>query len=703
MHRPMGLAALCFVLLGSALAHADRTERIIRKDGTVITGEVIGFREGSYVIKTGASVLEVATQDVRTILQVDDPIENPETATVRASQLSHRTVLDALPLRRHPQVASDNERVFEESVAQVIRGEWDLALRGLRELLDREPDWVEPQLLRAILASERGDHSEALGIALLLEQQSTLDAFAHRVAAEVFRMAGFMHRYAETLENVLLGEDAGGPVHRNLTELWWPIDRERAARHWSTYLSLDPQLAWPGCEEGEARRRVERALSIEDWNRAAVAFADLVRRFPWATEQARFLEVMILESRLKSAEAHGRLEEAVLCCRTLSDIAPRRSEEWRARLGGLRSFLLSRACDIQSFDALLRWCRLHAHLLGNDLDGWRGQLSVRFQQLGFSCLARGEIPAARACMIEARRWDELATPADLETAFAEVVKRLRSDLRVGRDARAFELCRVLSEAYPDRAEPWRQQVVAALEEGLGAVEEKDLAEILEQVRVAFIAAPSSASGRDTGSVPNPSPKTDADADADAAAVYAAILLRDSLARYFPHTPGTRWVYQGADGAREERTVLDVGRDESGATRVRIQIAEANGEKTEVLAFLKETDVVLHAPVAPPGEIVLRYPFTDQASWSWQKEIFSFDRVLSRPRAPLQLPTGTFTDYVVVNGENSIPGAPGSPRHSTKISVTYVAGVGMVKIEAENPALARTLVEFHPPAPGSAQD
>lgn len=692
-----------FVVLLSTPSYADRTERVVRKDGAVITGEVIGFRDGCYLVKTGSTVVEIATQDVRTILRADAPIENPAIATRTGDRLTHRTVLDALPLRRHPQVSADHQRLFEECAAQVIRGEWDLALRGLRQLLDREPDWIEPQILRAIIAGERGELDEALGVALLLSQEPSQDALAHRVSAEVFRLAGFSHRYAETLERVILDENTDGPVHRLLTALWWPIDRERASQHWDTYVGLDPNLSWPGCEEGDARRRVEQALTVEDWGRADVAFSELVRRFPWAVAQARFLEAKVLESRLKSAEAHGRLEEAVLCCEALAKLSPDRVEEWRARLDGLRAFLLSRACESETFDDLARWCRLNAHLLGTELDDWRKKLSARFQDLGLQCLARGEIQQARACMVEARRWDEWVRPADLDAAFEEVAKRMQSDVRLGRESRAFEICRVLGESYPERAEGWRRAVSDALEASLASLERKDLDDILEHVRVAFVALPpvKVASAVDPGvGDPAPSAVTPAETPAETVA-YADALLRDSLARYFPQQLGTRWVYQCPDGTHEERTIVDVRTDESGSTRVRFKVTGPAGGESELLAFVKGSDVLLHSPLSPPGEIALRYPLTDEATWSWQKEIFLFERMIDRDKVPLQLPLGTFTDYFVVRGENSIPGGPGATSHRTRISVTYVAGLGIAKIEAENPALGRTLIEFHPPP--SAQE
>lgn len=688
---------------GPAYGSGSRTERIVLKDGVVVQGEVVGFRDGHYIIRKGQSTLEIPAREVRTILRAD-PVQPKPNVASDAFRMRLEDVIDALPLRDHPRVTPESDSIFKEAVAGVLRGEWDVALRELRRLRDRDPDWIEPQLLAAMILIERGESRESIRMAIRLQREFTRDLLAQRVAAEVFRRSGFSHEYAQTMEKVLLDSQRGGRAFRDLAELWWPVNRSKSQQHWQEYLRLDESIELPDVPEAESRRQIEYALSIEDWTAAQVAVDEFAQRFPWAQAQVPPLQREVLEARLRASEAAGSLEEALLTCETLQLLDPARQEEWRARLDGLRSFLLTRALQEDNFDVLRRWSRNSAHLLDPRDPSWRAQLSQRFQEMALRALSRGETGTSRLAFREAHRWDDSVRPQHFDRLLDSVVSRVRDDLMIGRRARALEECAVLREAFPERVQEMVQRLSQVFREVLAdSVTSEELNLALLELRGALI--PPGSMGKPGGSGNVMADATDTTrtertvAEArerqEKADRYTNEVARSALMRYFPHAAGTRWVYQRGDGKHETRRVVHVGPAAAGGTEITLRVETEAGEGFNQSIFLRGADLILNANVVPPGEYALRYPFSTNAEWDWKKGMFEFQRKLVRPRKPLHLPTGTYTDYFVVEGENAIESPDGST-YRTSLKVTYVAGIGVARVECDNPALAKTLVEFHPP-------
>ncbi|MEM7164967.1 MAG: hypothetical protein AAF581_05845 [Planctomycetota bacterium] len=687
------------LLIGATVtSSAWSLDRIVRKDGSVVTGEVVGFRDGRYTVKVGDGTVEVAAQDVRTILEGRSAAaQNPHMPTV-VGQIDVQRLLESISMRRRPAIAPESRLLFDEALAQVVRGEWDLAIRRLGQLLDQEPEWSDPQILNALLLAERGDAAMALQVALRLETTQPDDDLAQRVAAEVYRRAQYPERSARTLERVLRRDTLGARVEYDLARLWWSVDPAKAASHWQAFLQSDPEMRSSWCSEGQYLQRARLALSIRDWAAAQMALDALEREAPWAAAQVVPWRWKVLESRLDSAESGGRLEEALLACESLLTAQPDRAEEYRARLTALRSFVLNQALASHSFEELRGWCRRRSHLLDPQDTAWRAKLSARFQELGARSFAEGQLVKARLAFLEGKRWDAESRPHRRDAIVDQMIERVRDDLLVGLRAKALEEVAVLRDAFPELREQLLPRLVGVYRDVLTTSLAPDqLNAALLQLQGTLRPQPLQPLGVDGN------PIVVARGDSEKAKPLSPsneLVLDDGMVRamerYYPHQPGTRWVYECGNGRREERRIVAVEALPTGGRKITIRVeGEAIPDGFLTHAYLIGTDLLLNFPAAPPGEYALRYPLTNGGTWSWKKGIFRHTRRLSRPGQMVHLPFGTFKDAIVVDGENAV--VEGSDAtYKAQMRMTYVAGIGLTSVECENPELARQLVEFYPP-------
>ncbi|MCI0651094.1 MAG: hypothetical protein L0Z55_04345 [Planctomycetes bacterium] len=723
-------AVLVFALLAPARTEAQfapsagNVERIVKKDGSVVTGEVTGFEDGKYTVRVGGSTVTILATQVRTI---EDAAATPLAAAPApafGAPLELADALDAIATRRDPPAAPESVESFHDAIASVLRKEWDFGVRILRRLEEREPEWADPQVVSALVLLERGEASPALRAALRLESLFPEDVLAARAAAEVFRRSGFQHRYCKVMERVLHGSVQGERLDYELARLWWTADPEEAKRHWLRYRESDPELRKPWCREGETMRKAQLALAAEDWYAAQMAIDELQGNHPWmGSAEILPLRIGIAEARLKAAETTGRIEEALLAARTLAELAPARGEEANARLGALQTSLVTQAMQIGEIAELRSWCHGFAHLVGGEAADCRRRFAERFQTLGLEAIARGEFEAARLAFRDAAMRDARARPREVEALQARALKRIREEMERGRRVQAVQAAALLRDAFPEGAARLEQELSALVNDSLGkSLRGPELASAQAEVRNVFARPPAFAPFEVGGSAATGTEekrdhaRTDGNraAGAETAAVAGARALpgggaetppgqaaaaRQAIRRYFPHAIGTRWVYRRGDGTREVRRISSVTPLDAETTKIAIEVVrEGLGDGPfETIAYLRGTDVILMHPAAPPGEVALRFPFSDNASWSWKMDLFHYERRIERRSAPVVLPAGTFTDHFVVTAKNRIVPEDGGKPYESAIEYTFVAGVGLARIDAENDALDRTLVEFLPAA------
>ena len=124
--------------------------------------------------------------------------------------------------------------------------------------------------------------------------------------------------------------------------------------------------------------------------------------------------------------------------------------------------------------------------------------------------------------------------------------------------------------------------------------------------------------------------------------------------------------------------------------------EGEQSSRDELYYINGPDLVRESPNAPPGRYSLRYPLSNNQEWTWSEGIFEFQRKVRRPHEAIHLPTGTYTDYVVVEGCNRVVTADGETPYEVNFKLYYVAGLGLAKIEAEDESISRVLMEYKAP-------
>ncbi len=682
------------ILLAPALAAAAdadlRAERVVKKDGTTIQGEITGFENGKYAVRVGDSLVYVPAADVKTIEEGRyAPAPRTPSKVAHDGTLGVREILEALSARGEPRAAKASVDAFHDAVAAVLRGEWDFGLRVLGRLIDGESGWSDPQILHGIVLLEQGDLMSALASGLRLERRFAEDSLALRVAAEIFRRNGFIDQYTHTMERALAAELTGERLDYELAHLLWPLDPDAAREYWTRYREADGELRQPWCREGEALRRARVAAATEDWLLAQRAIDDLVQRFPWMVEESRAVRSEILTARLRAAEGNGQLEVALVAAASLSEVEPARQGEWSARLHSLRTMLLQEGLCLETVESFHPWSVRHLHLLEGAPGDWRARAGARYQTLALEALARGETEAARRGLSAGLALEAGVRPEGFEGLWTTSLARIRDELGMGRRMPALAAAALLRESYPERAERLDREVAGLYRAATG--EEIPEAGLLSGSGAPAAAATAgSATGGDAGAEQAPLSGEERRVLAEKA--------RPTLARYFPHDVGTTWIYRRGDGTRETRRVSALTPGEDGGIEVIFQVREdgaGSGGAYETRAYFSGSDVVLGHSQVPPGEYALRFPLSDNAEWAWSKELFHYARRVRRPPEPLQIPTGSYRDYVIVEAENRIesPGADAPVSVATRLY--YAAGLGLVRVESENESIARVLIEFRP--------
>ncbi|MFQ5654900.1 MAG: hypothetical protein ACE5GW_09240 [Planctomycetota bacterium] len=701
--------------LPSPLCGAGGIERVFKRDGSSIAGEIIGFRDGAYLVRAGDEVIQVAAADVVTILEEEGAPPGEESAPPVAAT-SLQDLLDALALRSVPDVPPRSVELYRDALAGVIRGEWDYALEGTERLAAQEPEWLDPRLLRALVLAETGRLQTALKVADELEENFGEEPLARRLAAEVYRRAGFPHRYASALEAAYRAEMSGPRLEHDLAALWWSVDAEEAARHWALYLDEDPLLERPWSDEGSLLRRIRVALKRGEWHGAAASLEEAARSFPWLGGQLEALKVEVVEKRLASAEVRGHLVEAILSFEALRRLDPGRALEWEVRLDAMRGALHRDALRLHDLAALRAWCAENAPLSRSPRAAEAGPLAARFQELALVALGRGDAEGARAAFRDAERLSPGYRAPHLASLLGPAIERAREGFLLRRTDEALAVLQVIHDAFPEQDPLLRRELAAFIEERgssplLGperAVVRERLLEILSgsspQTPQTPLERPSQGAvaegpGGEEGAV---TARRDPGPGATAAVEESAESPAELLERYFPHAPGTRWVYRLDDGRTEEREVTAVRRLANGAQQIIFSVrAERPATSFEMVATIRGDELILGGAEAPPGEIALKLPLLDGATWEWQKGPFRYQRRIERQRQGAILAIGTHDDVLVVHGDNLLMPRGGDTPYRSAKRTTLVAGVGIARIECDNPRLNREVMEFHPPTPARA--
>ncbi len=663
------------------------------KSGDTITGELLEPNEtGDYRIRVGDRIVVIPQNDVYTTLEVGAERSAVERPKKQAPGSSTKDVLRQLQGRLDfAGVAAESVRVYRTCLAEAARGDWDFSIKTSSRLLQMEPSWPDPQILRAQLMSERGQAREAISLALWLETSAPDDSLALQVSATCYRRGGFARRAAQVSEKMYTLEYPIERAQYERVQLWWPVDQRVAEEAWAAYVRSDSLLRSPWCREGKILHRAELALSSTDWEAAQAAVNEMNERFPWARLQSRPVELRILERRLRESETSGHIEEALVAIDTLQALDSDRDSEWKARRVALIEHHLRRGLSEGDFVPLRSWAAKSAAVFRGDPEA-RRRISERFQSMGCRLVSTSQLELAEHAFNEAKRWDVLARPADIDQLLRAVQDRVRDDVAMRRTLRVLRAAEIIRDAYPERRDQMLEELSGVVRDELREVATADeISNRVAELRGIFL--------RNLDATKNPDALAEGGTAAGDAAANDMIRLTTlsyaSLSRYFPHEVGTRWVYEVPGGRREEHEVTMLTPLDGGGWKIDIEIRPDNVRRGHTrTVYMRGGDVLNGFEKSPPAEVALRYPLSEGAKWSWEKGAMRFTRELSRPNDPLALPGGTIEDYLVVHSVNAIDGGA-DRQYTTWQKIYYGAGIGIVKIESEDKNLGRTLLEFFP--------
>ena len=671
----------------TAWGNPNDLERLVRKDGTSVVGVIIGFGQGSYRVRVGDGTVEVPAHEVRTIEAAGE--QRPgESIQPRTPQSWVEEIAEDLAVRPAVGVSNRSRRLYSDSLAGLLRGEWDFTLRGALSVLESEPGWADPAILALVVQTETGRESDALRLALRITAEHPRDLLATQVAAEVFRRGGFPLRAAELEEKVLLVE--GGPgARRHLTKVWWPLDRTRAADHWDQILNDDPRLDRADFPEAVLLRKAKAAIALGDLVVAGQTIEEAARDFPWTEVQVNELRISLTEARLRQAELGGDLALATLAAETLDALGATRPADLDSRLSRLREKGISRALQENSAEELQKWFHEHAHLIEGS-SGSDATVAARMQELGLDALTRGDLRDAQAGLALARQIDPAAESPRASTQVVSVVNRAIDELSRRHEERAMSTLKLLHQYLPQRD----AVAVHRLKKFLERPQHDFLTDAERRNIASRLATMYGSSGVALGSIPAP-PETRRPERAIARVTPISDDAVAEIGRWFPIAIGTRWTYRLDDGSIEEREIIQSRADGEGGWMVVIRVAPQGRLEYETRAWIREGELILGSPTVPPGEVFIRGALAINDSWEWRRGNFRYSRSVEEARYPVETPIGVFHDVRVIRAENSLHSAEGGRTWNAIHRITLAEGIGVVRIDGASETVDRELIEFRP--------
>jgi hypothetical protein len=696
-HRFHG-TRLCFaalVLSSAAAVRADSPagplEEIETRDGRIFVGEVVGYDvasrsyrllcvpDGKEVTVAENAILAIrprsaGTSSAGAARAPTAPPPAPAPAPKLPEELAGLQAPTAAPPSHLDRLLADLS-AYMAPADLAVRARFDAAVRlarehRLQEALARLENGggigaaLAADVLAAAILIENREQAAALPILLQAERRESGDPFVLEMLTWLTGRLGYL-----ALE-IRFGEawvDARHQGPKRLLERCRFLrtrDPRRAAEAWAAYLAADPELKRLDGDEArhtsdgrEALRRGDAASALRSF--AAAAAANPFLREALGPERRQAMEASI-EATLKSPAPIAAADLAVLAALSAED-PQRAAKESSVESAAVRRRLdeavgidgLRRAVDeLASIDEEL--ARRHQGL-------WRQRLTETARQ----AVTSGDADGAGKALAALKAVPGFgALPGSL---LDEVERRCLAEFEAGRRASALRWAAVLEEASaPELAEQLRRRIGPAAPRP---------------------AEPAGAA-----------PRNDAAAAAAAANASQARVAPEALAGYFPLSIGSSWNYYHGDGTRARLELERIDRQSVGSMYRFRDVVDFNGASVTQAktAYFRDNALFLGKGTDPAlAEPILAAPLAAGRRWSWQKgnrgeircerEVVALDvevtcRAGSYPRC-LKVRSSCWYEK---DGESSPP----------VVEWHYFApGVGLVKVETENPLDGREIEAF----------
>ncbi len=694
----MMVTLLLLLTPGTDLSAVDADlERLIRKDGTSVVGVIVGFDHGSYRVRVGEGIFEVPAQEIRTIEPVvaTHPLhESIESAPNRAWV---DRVVEKLASRSRERVSPESRQSFADAMAALVRGDGEIARQDASRSAFANPNWVDPLIVQLVAAVELGRESEALRLALRINAEYPDDLLADEVSAEVYRRGGFPHRAAELSEKVLLHR-GDLDARRELVRTWWPIDRARAQEHWRQFTATDPRFEKSRCPEALLIRRTMDALALGDLGSAGQAIEEVARDFPWARDQVDRLRIELTRARLRQAELSGDLSLATLAADSLRRLGVEEDPDLDGRIASLREERFARALQQSDARDLQKWFQNHAHLLEGSARSDRSVAS-RMQELGLDALIAGNVSDGHSGLTLAQQTDPHAESPRANSQVMTLVKQALAAFGRRQEDVGISILSTLHRFLPQRdaiatarlAEYFSQPRRDFLTDHERRVLSRRLAELYDDESLAIppSALPPSAERRSSQR------RTADDMTRAPRPAKTVIDATEQVTRWFPITVGTRWTYRLDDGTTEQREITGSQTDRKNGLIIVMEVTPSGGIPYESRAWIRDGELRLGFPEAPPGEVLMQGGLVVGSRWQWRRGNFSYRREVEEARYPVETLAGVFHEVRVIRAENLLESSESGRSWSASHRITFAEGVGIVRIDGANESIDRELVEFTP--------
>lgn len=654
---------------------------------------------------------------------------------------------ESLPVPR----STTARRAYEKGVEFALDGSTTRARSQLDRVLGIQPDFLSARLfLGALYLGERKpaeayrhlhrahvEHPESL-VALELLVPAARQLGYTRLAGELAeKHISLRYHGAERLYRIFLlrREEAPGS--------------EETLRAWKDYLALDPDLDQVESLEARWIAQGKKALLDREPHRALEHLAAAARVNPYLAGHLRPLRIRALEIRSLLYRDRGEYELFLSDLRALEREDPSKAEEYRGRRDEGEAELvrvrLEAASGVSQADRVLR-----------DLEVWipdllgkhRSLILTRYDRLARRAIFHNEVEAGSRALVRCR---ELG--AEVKGLLDYLERQVELASRNGRQDLARRWVDVMSELDPARARALDVQPATGVANPLPAPEPASRSQdgpplpgtearpreeiivgvpvpeptVRESIEKIVTPAPSPSPAPALSQPPEEvisEPEADivigtplgppAESDLDSGEIASgpeAIPTAPSgedgdlarLREYVPLIPGERRVYRHRDGTIDYQFLDRVEMHPQFGSVYRhenhFEIGELRIPYTKSSFWL---DGKLHqgAGVDPSTSMqALAVPLVEGGSWEWKNGEITFERRYESLDETVTCGAGTFENCLKVKAVSRYRA------ESTRAVVqwfTYAPGVGLVKVESENPAEGYELESYSRPEPASPE-
>lgn len=715
-------------------------EEIEDLDGKTFRGRVIGFdaEQGAYILKTDNGELRVPEDRIRTIRQLDDvrlekeePIKLPKPPSkalhlLKTDRSRERTrfLKDLLHVRDQLPVPTSKaaEKAYSEGVQRVEDGSFGRAKAQFDKALTLQNDSLSTQLfLGAIYLSEKNTQA-AFRQLYRAHKQHPGNVQALDLLTEAARDLGYTHLALELAEESIKLQFHGAErLYRIylLRREFFP-GSEKTALAWRDYIALDKDLTEVESLESRLIQKGRKSLLERKTTEALESFARVIEVNPFLLERVQPFRVQALELRSLEYRDRGEYELFLLDLRALEREVPQRNGELqRRRHEGEAELVRTRleaATSIEIADRVLKDLKIW---IPQVLKDHQSLVFARYDRLARRAIFHNRVEKAVHALKRIQEFD----PGGYSSLISYLKKQLslahknqQTELLENWLGQVAELDSELSsgwrEEFKSQADKVSSKIQSPVEKAtdtkiqpsgkiytLENSEEKTTSVVNRTEKAHDVTPPVISIPEDSLQEIDPvQPKIDSPVTPQEMIesikkpstedTKTSPINPDGVAqlqRYSPLEVGRRWIYRHNDGTLDYQ-FLDRIEDHPSFGKVyrfenHFEVGDLKIPYTKSSFWLEGK---LHQGAgldALSSMKALALPLSEKSLWDWKNGEITFERSYESLNETVVVRAGTFKECLKVKAVSRYKS------ESTRAVVQwfyYAPGVGLVKVESENP-------------------